>query len=288
MTNLMMLSRELKRVPLDFDAPIDKIWQPRLERPKLPPCDLCGPALAAAERREWNGAQGDGFTAEYRQLEQTWYALFTVGGEEQRHALQWVDKLGQHEVDALTKAHRFDPVIACPKGCKTPEERGVKGGEPWKTDCPECQGRGWTREEIEVGSITAAEVNEAERKGTLREGFGHDGLNRHIAIEARCELLGFETTCPRCEGSGTLGTEEERKAHEEWEMPDPPEGEGYQLWQSISEGGPVSPVFATPEELAKWLADGYTVANRPFSEEEWMEVLKGEAMAFEVRSGKLA
>lgn len=30
-------------------------------------------------------------------------------------------------------------------------------------------------------------------------------------------------------------------------------GEGYQLWETISEGSPVSPVFATPAELATWI-----------------------------------
>ena len=33
---------------------------------------------------------------------------------------------------------------------------------------------------------------------------------------------------------------------------DPPEGDGWQLWQTVS-GGPISPVFATPEELIDWM-----------------------------------
>lgn len=36
---------------------------------------------------------------------------------------------------------------------------------------------------------------------------------------------------------------------------DPPKGEGFQLWETITEGSPLSPVFDTPEELTKWLAD---------------------------------
>ena len=34
-----------------------------------------------------------------------------------------------------------------------------------------------------------------------------------------------------------------------------PEGEGWQIWETVSEGSPVTPVFATPEELAKWCVE---------------------------------
>jgi hypothetical protein len=33
----------------------------------------------------------------------------------------------------------------------------------------------------------------------------------------------------------------------------PPTGEGWQLWQTVSDG-PISPVFATPEELIDWMS----------------------------------
>jgi hypothetical protein len=34
---------------------------------------------------------------------------------------------------------------------------------------------------------------------------------------------------------------------------DPPAGEGWQLWETTSEGSPMSPVFATADELAQWM-----------------------------------
>ena len=50
--------------------------------------------------------------------------------------------------------------------------------------------------------------------------------------------------CPTCEGEGkvypTIGI---------------PKGDGYQMWETVSEGSPISPVFATPEKLAEWLAE---------------------------------
>lgn len=40
-------------------------------------------------------------------------------------------------------------------------------------------------------------------------------------------------------------------------MPDWPDGERthFQMYEDCTEGTPISPVFATPEELARWLAD---------------------------------
>lgn len=36
---------------------------------------------------------------------------------------------------------------------------------------------------------------------------------------------------------------------------EPPVGDGWQLWETTSEGSPVTPVFATAEELARWCDD---------------------------------
>lgn len=61
------------------------------------------------------------------------------------------------------------------------------------------------------------------------------------------------------------------------EITEPPEGEGWQLWKTVSEGSPASPVFATDEEVAEWMvndarglsrASSMDVARR-FIEEGW-------------------
>ncbi len=36
---------------------------------------------------------------------------------------------------------------------------------------------------------------------------------------------------------------------------EPPAGRGWQMWQTVSQGGPVSPVFARPQHLAQWIAE---------------------------------
>lgn len=37
-------------------------------------------------------------------------------------------------------------------------------------------------------------------------------------------------------------------------MLEPPTGDCFQLWETTSHGSPMSPVFETPRELAKWIA----------------------------------
>ena len=56
---------------------------------------------------------------------------------------------------------------------------------------------------------------------------------------------------------------------------EPPEGEGYQLWETTSEGSPVSPVFATLEELCSWCETNYTIYGKvKAGKEEWLRYLK--------------
>ena len=51
----------------------------------------------------------------------------------------------------------------------------------------------------------------------------------------------------------------------------------YQMYESTSEGTPISPVMETPEELARWLADhgASTFASFTATYEEWLPTCKG-------------
>jgi len=54
---------------------------------------------------------------------------------------------------------------------------------------------------------------------------------------------------------------------------DPPKGDGWQLWETTSEGSPVSPVFKTAEELAEWCAENATAfADFRASREDWLKM----------------
>jgi hypothetical protein len=67
------------------------------------------------------------------------------------------------------------------------------------------------------------------------------------------EAAGLDPTtwgrCTFCKGTG-----EDPRYGQGWERQEPPAGEGWQLWETVSEGSPISPVFATAEELAQWIS----------------------------------
>ena len=51
----------------------------------------------------------------------------------------------------------------------------------------------------------------------------------------------------------------------------------YMMYETTSEGTPISPAFETPEELARWLADNKvsTFAWFTATYEEWLPICKG-------------
>lgn len=55
---------------------------------------------------------------------------------------------------------------------------------------------------------------------------------------------------------------------------EPPKGEGYQLWETTTEGSPLSPVFPSLEELCDWAAGSATLyGSKKVSKEVWHEIL---------------
>jgi len=61
----------------------------------------------------------------------------------------------------------------------------------------------------------------------------------------------------------------------------PPSGDGYQLWETTTEGSPMSPVFKTHEELAEWLEanKASSFASMTCSYDQWLEFIKGPGWA---------
>jgi hypothetical protein len=62
-----------------------------------------------------------------------------------------------------------------------------------------------------------------------------------------------------------------------------PEGErdGWQMYEDVSEGTPISPVFNTPEELARWLANAgaSAFAGMTATYEQWLAMIVGSGSA---------
>lgn len=119
---------------------------------------------------------------------------------------------------------------------------------------------------------TPEEVN-----GWSLGGFGHDGINCHVCIKARCEREGFPVTCEVCKGNGRIWqpVEAEQWA-EDWERVEPPAGEAYQIWETVSEGSPISPAFLDPRILAEWMANSDPWgAAEPMSADRWLQWIVG-------------
>lgn len=58
------------------------------------------------------------------------------------------------------------------------------------------------------------------------------------------------------------------------ELCEVPKGQGYQLWETTSEGSPVSPVFESLDELCEWCEDNATTfASFKATKEQWKEML---------------
>lgn len=55
--------------------------------------------------------------------------------------------------------------------------------------------------------------------------------------------------------------------------PEPPKGDGYQIWERVSEGSPISPVFEKPEDLANWMVENDTSISNDATYEQWMKLI---------------
>lgn len=250
------MGREIRRVPLDFSHPLNQVWPGFLMPERLHrenPCPDCKngnspraqylhdlwygyvpfdptstgsapltvetPAVRAfAERNVNNAPDFYGF------------GEWAIVREAQRLADlwngMWCHHLSQDDVDALVAAGRLmDFTHTCRRG------------------------KGWKKIEPPVVP-TAAQVNEWSLRG-----FGHDSINACVAVSARCERESVPDICQNCQGHGSFEAYPGQRAEAEaWERTDPPEGDGWQLWETVSEGSPMSPVFATAEKLADWMS----------------------------------
>jgi hypothetical protein len=264
------MGREIKRVPLDFDWPLDKVWQGFLmpDNLRLPPCPDCdgmgwSPEAKALQDR-WYGntpfrPEDRGSTpltpetpgvrafAERNVANAAWYygtGEAAIVREARRLAgmwnQQWCHHLSQQDVDALVAEGRLRDLT-----------------HRWDRET-----RRW---EPAGHAPTAAEVNEWSLRG-----MGHDSSNQWTVVGAELERQGLSDRCANCNGSGDIATPEQKTAEEAWEPTEPPIGEGWQLWETVSEGSPISPVFPAAEGLIDWLCTSYSwgMHKQPMSREQ--------------------
>ena len=267
------MGRELRRVPLDFDWPLVQVWAGFI----LP---------GYLREQECPRCKGDGYSDYARYYHNQWYGkdpLFhpsskgsepytpdtpevrafaernvasapefygTSEADIVREATRlaelfnqrWMHHIDQDDVDALIKANRLRDFT-----------------HTWSKE------DGWQPKENPV--ITPNMVNRWSITG-----FGHDSINAWAVVAARCEREGFPVMCEKCEGHGSLEKYPGQRAEADaWEPTQPPTGEGWQVWETVSEGSPVTPVFATPEELINHLTTVGTTGGKIW---DWATAVK--------------
>lgn len=124
-------------------------------------------------------------------------------------------------------------------------------------------------------------------KGLHPEDCGHSFVGRQPYELARrlIKLAGLPEGwdyCPTCKGHAAVESYPGQRADTEaWEPTDPPTGDGWQMWETTSEGSPMSPVFATAEELAGWLegSGASLFGSHTASREQWLKIITGEDFA---------
>lgn len=196
------MSHEVKRVPLDFGWPLNKVWEGYLmpDRLKERPC----PAGEACDRG-------------------------------QTSARAWVDEIAR-------LALMLDDDMGSRSNDLYPFFRSVAGGGTHA-----------------LRPRPSADIREFVTGLAGHENMvGHDVYDRRRATTRLIEAAGLDPqtwgVCPKCAGRGSVEAYPRQRAEAEaWQGTGPPAGEGWQLWEIVSGGSPVSPVFATAEELAHWL-----------------------------------
>lgn len=228
------MSRELKKVAPYFNWPLNQVWKGYLIPESICPkkcihCDGSGYNEQTQEiANTFYDHEGFGVTWSYE------YNVAPDGSPATRppwkingHSKSWQSKITQDEVQALVDKGRlmnFTHVFS--------------------------QGNGWERR-LDNYIPTAEEVNHWNENG-----MGHDGINRWILIETRAKRLGLYGHCPYCQGEGSIyQNEEQRKEYDEWKKTEPPSGDWWQVWETVSEGSPVTPAFATKAELVDYLTE---------------------------------
>lgn len=258
------MGRKIRRVPLDFDHPQGKVW-PGFLTPDTP---------ARLEEKPCGPCRGRGYSPQANMLQDRWYghvpfepwetdsAPFTpetpqVRAFAERQILRAPEYYGSGEAAIVREAWRLCRIWNGSWSHHLDQadvDALIAAGRLWDFT-REWTAGGW-KDRDPVPAVTAAEVNRWSLGG-----FGHDAVNCWVVVRARCERAGVPYECTGCGGHGSTERYEGQRAEAAaWHDAnggdvEPPTGDGWQLWETVSEGSPISPVFESAEALAGWLAD---------------------------------
>ncbi len=92
--------------------------------------------------------------------------------------------------------------------------------------------------------------------GHIWPGYMGGICTEEIGYAIRDKDADLDTMCKACRHFGRLAGIFDQSEGCPVTRIDPPTGEGWQLWETITEGSPCTPVFSAAEGLAQHLADG--------------------------------
>ena len=112
--------------------------------------------------------------------------------------------------------------------------------------------------------------------GKIWPGYMHGVCSEAIEYCMGGERLEHDMACEICRHAAKLaGRPILSYGCPQWKI-DPLPGEGWQMWETETEGSPMSPVFKTPEGLAQWLVDNRASASgyQTATYDEWFAMIK--------------
>lgn len=261
------MGRSLKRVPLDFNWPINKTWEGYLNPFWKQAIECCKQGYS----KEGQFLHDSFYHMNQENLWAVWagHNILSIRPRERLKQMGWDDRI----CDNIDMARKFgfksltgweDKLEADDVKVLVDDGRLHDFTHTWSRET------GWKLNDPPY-MPTPDEVN-----AWSGQGMGHDAINCGILIEHRCKKVGVNPRCEKCNGSGHLWPSPEvKKRYEEWTEVEPPKGHGFQLWQSTSEGSPITPVFKTLDELCKYASVHCTTfADQKTSAANWKKMLE--------------
>lgn len=282
------MGRQVKRVPVDFDWPIDQVWEgytnPFYEQKVI--CTSC---------------DGVGYSPEAKRLYDQWYGTVdfdpkSIGAEPlqiDNSALRQhcEDKIrfsiqrcaGDRRYEYYTQGGRISYEAAVEKEiqrmfdlwsrqwsvqlCQDDADALVKSGKLNELQSQYPDGH----------KLTAAEVNDLLMLSPGYEGYGI----LFVCIKARAKRENIEELyCRTCAGDGLMWLSKEvEKNALEWKPTEPPNGNAYQIWEHVTAGSPVSPPFLNPEDLAHWMVENDSRITRDVDYDGWLKFILAEGQS---------
>jgi hypothetical protein len=260
----------MKRVPLDFDWPLNKVWKGYIN-PNHKPCPAnChrGMTYAAAwveAIARFLGLMGSQAVEEPRFEEIRArgvlcpHPYFEEFSQAPRFELpRDVSEKIRAEPDQATRMRMLNAHYAVSPPKLLPFTEGI-------------------------ADFIAGLAGKRPQGGLLSSDTNYDIYRKLLEVAGLPE--GWDT-CKVCGGDALDPAVKE--AYEAWKSYEPPTGEGYQLWETTSEGSPTSPVFKTMDELCAWCeTNATTFGSAKTSAAEWKRMLEKDFVTHEMEGTDL-